>query len=58
MSHFKDFQSHFKGFDQDPLLAYLREIASSVPDHCNQVSLTIQQVVILFVGGGFCLQFI
>lgn len=41
------------------LQAYLREIAGSVPDHHNKVSIRIKWIVIFVLGGQVaCLQFI
>ena len=38
--------------------AYLGDTVVSVPDHYNKVSIAIKKVIIFFVGGGFCLQFV
>ena len=43
MNHFpKDFGCNLKGFDQDQLQTYLRNVAGPVPDHGNKAKLTIK----------------
>lgn len=38
--------------------ADLRDIAGSAPDTAVKVSMTVKRVVIVFAGGGSCLQFV